>query len=532
MDLPNTDRLNRRNFLQLTGGLALATFSTLLVGCGNPATTTPTAEATKAPDEPQRGGVLRIAVTEEVTNLDPTKFFSTTDTYLSFMLYDNLTRRSDSEPGAPLYPQLAESWEMSDDALTYTFFLRKGVTFQHGTPFTAKDVEFSIQRLLNPDLGLSSRPVVAPVVDRLEIIDDHTIRFHLKRPSVTLPYILSTPGLAIMPHDRTDEQFTTEPSGTGPFKFKEQVAGERTTVVRNENYWDAGRPYLDEVQLLVIPETPTAIASLTSGTVDMVTAVGIAALPSVTGVEGIRVLESPQGTYPIFVMSVNEKPFDDVRVRQALKHSIDRNALQKVVLQGRGLIMNDQPVAPFSPLWANVPPLAYDVEKAKALLAEAGYPNGLEVTLTIADATPGIMDAAVVIQESAKAAGITINLNRFPVGAYWDEQYMQVPFFISYWDLISEPDPQLSFQYISDGIFNESGWGDARVDTLISESRGSRDLATRKQQSAEIQQIISSEGANIIPYSMPIIMAARDTVRDLIPGQFIYPQFIWLAPKS
>jgi peptide/nickel transport system substrate-binding protein len=231
-------------------------------------------------------------------------------------------------------------------------------------------------------------------------------------------------------------------------------------------------------------------------------------------------------------MSVNEKPFDDVRVRQALKHSIDRNALQKVVLQGRGVIMNDQPVAPFSPLWANIPPLAYDVEKAKALLAEAGYPNGLEVTLTIAEITPGIMDAAVVIQESAKAAGITINLNRSPVGAYWAEQYMQVPFFVSYWPLESEPDPQLSLVYVSDGIFNESGWFDARVDTLISESRGSRDLATRKQQSAEIQQIISSEGANIIPYSMPIIMAARDTVRDLIPGQFIYPQFIWLAPKS
>ena len=519
--------INRRTFLRLAGGVVVTVPAMLVVGCGNTATiqTTPT----KAADEPQRGGTLRIAVAESMTTLDPTRFFSTTDIYLGFMLYDGLTRRSEGEAGTPIYPGLAESWEMSDDALTYTFRLRKGVMFRHGTNFTAKDVEFSIQRLLNPDLGLGPRSVIRSVIDRMEIVDDYTIRFYLKNPSVTLPFVLSTPGLQMLPHDRTEEQFQKEPSGTGPFRFKEDISGERIVIVRNDSYWDDGRPYLDEVHLVVIPETTTAIASLTSGLVDVVGQVGIADIATLSATEGVQVLESPQGNYPIFIMNVNAEPFSDLRVRQALKHAVDRSALQKVVLQGRGMIMNDQPVAPYSPLWANVPPLAYDVEKSKALLAEAGYPNGLEVTLTIAEITPGIVEAAVVMQETARAAGITININRVPVNTYWNEHYMATPFFVSFWDLISEPDSQLSFQYLSDSPLNESGWSDPRVDALITESRGQRDLALRKQQSAELQQIISSEGGGIIPYAIPLLTAVRSNVRGLVPNQFIYAQFIWMV---
>lgn len=527
MQFREIHRMNRRTFLQLTGGVALATFS---ASCVSPAGVAP--QPVVDADEPQRGGVLRIAVTEDVTNLDPTRSFSMTDVYLSFMLYETLTRRSEGEPGAPLYPQLAESWEVSEDALTYTFSLRKGVTFHHGTPFTAKDVEFSILRLLNPDLGLSSRAVVGPVVERVEVVDDYTVRFHLIRPSVTFPFVLSTPGLQILPHDLTDEQLLTAPSGTGPFRFQENIPGERVVIVRNDNYWDNGLPYLDEVQMMIIPEAETAIASLTSGLVDMIDRVGFEALSTLTETEGIQVLESPQGTYPVFVLNVTQKPFDDVRVRQALKHVVDRNALQQVVLQGRGTIMNDQPVAPFSPLWGEIPPLAYDVEKAKALLAEAGYPDGLEITLDIAEITPGILEAAVVLQETARPAGITLTLNRVPVNTYWVESYLQTPFFVGYWNLISEPDPQLSFQYLPDGPLNESGWSDPRASELIALSRGERDLAVRRQQSAELQQIISRDGGVMIPYSMPILTATSEKVHGVVPSQFIYPQFIWMTPEQ
>lgn len=519
----HTTHLNRRTFLQLTGGLALAALS---ASCVNPSTVK--LEPTAAPNEPLQGGVLRIAMPDGVSSLDPSTILTTSDISYSLMVHDGLTRSSEGEPGTPLYPQLAESWEMSEDALTYTFSLRQGVTFHHGSPLTAQDVAFTMQRLLDPDLGLSLHSTLSSFLERVEVVDDHTITFYLARPSVTLPYILSNPGTQILPHDRTDEQRATEPSGTGPFRFVENVPGERTVLARNENYWEAGVPYLDEVHLLEIPEAATRIASLTSGTVDVIAQVGIENLPVLTNTEEIQILKSLQGTFAIFAMNVTAEPFDDLRVRQAFKHAIDRNVLEQVVLQGNGIVVNDQPVMPASPLWADIPALAYDVEKAKSLLAEAGYADGLEVTLTVAEVTPHIVDAAVVIQEMLQEANITVQIQRVPAGSYWAEHYMQTPFFVDYWSSASEPDIDLSMGYVTGAAYNASGWSDPQVDALVVQSHGERDLPARKELSATIQQMISHEGGVIIPYLMPIYVATRDNVRGLVPGLIIPAQFIWL----
>jgi len=174
-------------------------------------------------------------------------------------------------------------------------------------------------------------------------------------------------------------------------------------------------------------------------------------------------------------------------------------------------------------------PSTIDVEKAKSLLAEAGYADGLEVTLTIAEVFPRIVDTAVIMQGMLMDAGITVNLNRVPVSTYWAEHYMQAPFFVSYWPTIGDPDSNLSLAFVTDGTFNESGWSDPRLDELIADSRGERDLAVRKQQLAEIQQIISQEGGVIIPYLMPVLSAARNDVRGFVPSAFIFSQFVWLA---
>jgi len=522
----NRANLNRRTFLQLTGGLAV---TALAAACATPSTTEPQSVSVSA--DPQQGGTLRIAMPDGLTSLDPSVFLSTTDIVYGFMTYETLTRRNEGETGAPLSPQLAESWEMSEDGLTYTVYLRQGVTFHHGTPLTATDVEYTLQRALDPALGLSIQSVLS-VLDRVEIVDEYTLNFHLTSPSVTLPFILGSPGLQILPHDRTDEERNTAPSGTGPFRFVESVSGERAVFKRNEEYWHAELPYVDEVQLLTIPETATQIASLTSGTIDMIAQVGIENLAALESAEGIQIWESLQGTSHLFVMNVAAAPFDDLRVRQAFKHAVNRNALQQVVLLGRGAIMNDQPVAPGSTLWADVDPLPYDVAQAKALLRDAGYEDGLEVTLSVAEVAPRIIDAAVVLQEMVQEAGITINLNRIPMANYWTEHYMQSPFFVSYWPSVSEPDIQLSWAYVSDGTFNESGWSDPRVDELVVAARGERDMAKRQEQTAEIQQVISQEGAVIIPYLAPMLMATRTNVRGLIPSTFLDVQLIWLASEA
>jgi peptide/nickel transport system substrate-binding protein len=518
--------LNRRQFLQWSASAAAA----LTLAACQPTLPNPASPAEPAPaaQPAQAGGTLRIAITDSIAGLDPGIFSSDGELNLAYMIYSTLVRRNEGVAGTPLQPALAESWEVSEDAKSFTFHLRQGVTFHHGLALTATDVEYSIQRLLDPALGTGVAQSLT-TLDKVEVVDDHTVRFQMKEPNVSLPFTLSGPGFQIVPHDRSNEQLAAEPAGTGPFQFVEHLPGERLTLQRFAGYWEEKRPYLDEVQLLTLPESASQIAALSSGTVDVILRVGIENLPTLASAPDVQVLESLQGVFPLFAMDVTQPPFDDVRVRQAFKHAIDRAGLQQTILQGRGIIVNDQPIMPGGTFHAEVPPLAYDVEKAKELLAEAGYPDGIEVTLSLAEVAPRISDTAVVIQEMVKAAGITMNLDVVPMGAYWSEHYLQAPFFVSFWNSNSEPDGMLSLAYTSTGPYNESKWADPAVETLITQARSESDVAQRLALYTDVQQQISQNGGVVIPYVSPILMAARANVQGLVAQNPIYTQDVWLA---
>ena len=521
-------KLNRRHFLQLTGGVATLA---LVNACAPaaPVAQAPAAADALATDQPQRGGVLRVALSDDVTTFDPAMVFSVSDVQVATLLYNALLRQLETEPGMPTYPELADAWEVNETATTYTFHLRQGVTFQHGTPFTTKDVEYTINRLLDPALG-STIGASLGVIERMELVDDFTIIFHLKEPNVTLLYFLRGTGTQIVPHDRTTEALATEPSGTGPFVLAERTPGERTVLKRNEQYWEPERPYLDEVQFPVLPEPTAQIAALTGGTVDLIFSIGVENIATLENSPDVLVLESNQGNYPIFIMRVDQDPFTDLRVRQAFKHAVDRAALRQALMFGRGLIGNDQPIDPSNPFWADVQPLAYDVEKAKALLAEAGYADGLEVTLATSEiGGPRVSDAAIALQEMLKAVGVTITLDKVPANTFYTEKYMQVPFVASWWPTFGEPDVVLSLAYSSQAFYNETGWIDPKLDELIAAGRAEQDDAMRKTIYTEVQQLISEQGGVIIPYFAPFLQAATKRLQGHIPGPRLVYQNLWLA---
>ena len=518
--------VNRRQFLQIAGGaVSLLT----LAACQQvPAAPASVGETEPASQTPQAGGTLRIAIADPIAGLDPGIFSSDGELNLAYMMYNTLVQRNEGEDGTPLRPALAESWEITPDALTFTFNLRQGVTFHHGLEFTATDVEYSIQRLLDPALGTGVAQSLTSL-DRVEVIDDYTVQFQMKEANVSLPFILSGPGFQIVPHDRSNEELATTPAGTGPFQFVEHLPGERLTLQRFDGYWEENLPYLDGIELLTLPESATQIAALTSETVDVLLRVGIENLPTLESAPNVQVLESLQGVFPLFAMDVTQPPFDDIRVRQAFKHAVNRAGLQQAILQGRGTIVNDQPIMPGGTFYADTPPLEYDVEQAKALLAEAGYPDGIEVTLSLAEVTPRISDTAVAIQEMVKDAGITMNLDVVPMGTYWGERYLQAPFFVSFWNSNSEPDGMLSLAYTSTGPYNESKWSDPQVEAFIAQARSESNVEERATIYAEIQQQISQNGGVIIPYVTPILMAANTRVLGLVAQNPIYTQDIWLA---
>lgn len=209
---------------------------------------------------------------------------------------------------------------------------------------------------------------------------------------------------------------------------------------------------------------------------------------------------------------------------------MDRAALLTALMDGRGNIGNDQPIGPGTPFWVDLQPLAYDVEKAKALLAEAGYADGVEVALSTSDiGGPRVNDAAIALQEMVKAAGFTITIDKVPVGDFWSQKYMQAPFFASWWPVFSDPNAVLPLAYSSDGFYNESGWSDPTVDELIAAGRAEQDAEQRKQIYAEAQQIISEQGGVLIPYFAPYLQAMRNRVQGHTPASRVVYQNVWLA---
>lgn len=530
--IPYATRLfSRRRLMQLVGGTTLAC---AISACASSIQSERAQPATGADQAPQPGGILRFAMTDALTMFDPARWVSAADLYLAAAVYEGLVAMDTSDPTFPIVPRLATSWEVSEDGLEWIFYLRAGVTFHHGVPFTAKDVVYTFTRIQDPALVASGLTRLT-YVETVEAIDDGTpqgaVRFRLNSPVVTLLITLADPlaGLWIVPHDFTNELLTQQASGTAPFRVASYQPGERLLFKRNEQYWDPQLPYLDEVHHLYIPDSISQVVALTSGTIDAMI-LSNADAAQLQDTPDIQILPLNPGMHDGLVMRPDQPPFDDVRVRQAFKLAVDRAGLLQVAAQGHGVLANDQPIAPASPFWADLPIPQQDLAKAKALLAEAGYPDGLAVTLVVAEIWPGLTTVAVAIQEMVKPAGITIELQPVSVDLFWGQYYQEAALFMGYWS--SDPDPDILFSssYHSQAPFNDAGWQNPVLDALIEAGRLERAPAKRKAIYAEAQQLIAEQGCIMIPYHRPLLFGARTNVKNL-RQEFSYsgPREVWMT---
>jgi peptide/nickel transport system substrate-binding protein len=283
------------------------------------------------------------------------------------------------------------------------------------------------------------------------------------------------------------------------------------------------------VRFVYIGEPAARMAALSSDTTDIVGELEPTNIAVVEGNSALKVLQRPYGADAFFIMHTTEKPFDDVRVRKAVKLTIDRPGLVQAVLQGRGVVMNDQPVPPESPDWVNLPTPQRDIAKAKELLSAAGYANGLDLTLYVMPGGPGYVEAATAMQEMMKPAGINLKVERLTADIYWTEAYMQKPFFVSYW-IPTDLDYVFNLGFYSSSPYNESGWQspelDAQIDALASES----DLGKRKAILTKIQTLISEEGAVLIPYMAQQFIGMRREVQGIEPFNYrVFFHTAWLS---
>lgn len=518
-------RQTRRQFLKRSAGSAL-TMLAMTQGCRAMPTTPATTASSDIPLSDTESATeilphadftlegLRIAFSTQSEALDPATISTNTGIQTVLTIYEGLAYIDQAMTAKPL---LAESWETSEDLLTWTFTLRQDVTFHHGTPFTANDVVYTFERILDPATGSPLRNVLN-FIAAIEAIDDGTesgaVRFTLNTANVDLPLICSAPQALIIAHDYDDTQLTFSPSGTGPFRLVESIPEVRYSFVRNDLYWAKNGPAIDELHYFLLPSFETSRKALEAGEIDILIDIETDAAAELAENEAITIAASPSGSYLTVVMQATETPFTDVRVRQALKHCLDRTEIQKRVLGGHGEIGMDHPVPSISPFYAGISDLVQDVDTARQLLIEAGYPDGITLDLITAAANPGMVELAHLIQEMTVAAGFNIRATEVPADVYWSSYWMQVPFHIGSWNFRPSIDETFAIAFHSNSVWNESRWANEIFDGLIEQARGEVDATQRKAHYEQAQQLLMEEGAVIIPFFRPVLTAVRQRVTN------------------
>jgi peptide/nickel transport system substrate-binding protein len=470
----------------LGGGMAVGV-GALLTACSG----TPAAESSAVAGEPQSGGILRVGLVGggAADTLDAHIPVATTDIARVVNLYEPLLYRDEN---FELQPLLALSAKPSADAKTWTVRLREGVLFHDGRTMTSSDVVATFARILDPESPKSGAASLVNL-DEIVVLDDYLLEFRLNTATATFDDSLGQYALGIVPPDYDPAQ----PVGTGPFQYKSFTAGQRSTFTRNENYWQENEPHLDELRILNFSDDNALINALLAAQVDAIGQVPLAMLEVLEADPSVNILNSETGAWLPFTMRVDRAPFDDVRVRKAFRLVVDREEMVEQVLGGYGTIGNDM-YGLYDPGYAeDLPQRVQNIERAKELLTEAGYPDGLEVELVTAPIQAGAVEAAQVFAQQALAAGINVTIRRVDTTTFFGDDYLQWDFAQDFWYTRNFL-PQVNNGSLPTSPYNETHWANAKFLELVEEATTTIDPTKRNALITEAQTIEYDEGGYII----------------------------------
>jgi peptide/nickel transport system substrate-binding protein len=402
----------------------------------------------------------------------------------------------------PVFDGLAEEITANQKGDVWTIRLRAGIEFHNGKTVTADDVKYSIQRFINPKLPLGGAAYLSSVdPQRIAVLDKRTVRLNLKQVDGTIPDALGQYTACIVPVGYSPNAVgKANPNiGTGPFKIQSFTPGQQSVHVRNPNYWRTGQPYFDEVVIIDFPDDTARVNALLSGQVDAITSVPPAQAAVVKAHSGTSILESPTGAWTPIVMRVDVAPFNDVRVRQAMRLIADRPQMVAQALAGHGQIGNDL-YSPFDEAYFSALPQRHqDIEQAKALLKAAGQ-SGLTVDLQSTNGATGMNEGAQVFAQQAQAAGVTINVKILDSGAFYGDQYLKWVFSTDFWNTRNYL-AQVAAGSLPTSPYDESHWPDTAHQQFISlynQAKTTIDRAKRMQILHEMQKMEYDAGGYIV----------------------------------
>lgn len=505
-------------------------------------------EMEMASDGPQMGGVLVFAMSGDAVSLDPGRETDGQSFRGSTQVFDTLV---EFVPGTTeVQPALAESWDISDDGLEFTFYLREGVKFHDGTDFNADAVKYSFDRQFVEDHPFYDQGPwqywgymdMSNIIDRIEVIDDLTVKFYLQKVEATFVSNLAMDFASIISPTAAEtlgEDFRSNPVGTGPFKFVSWTKDDSIVFDANEDYWGEG-PYLDRLILRVIPDATARYLALKNGEVDVIDFPSAEDLELMEEDPNIELIQQPGLNVGYIAMNVEKEPFGDVRVRRAMNHAVNRQEIIDAVYGSAGQVANN-PIPPT--MWSYNEELdgyAYDPERARELLAEAGYPDGFSTDLWAMPVArpynPNARRIAEIVQAQLAEVGVDAEIVSYDWGTYLDrtargEHSMAM---LGWTGDNGDPD---NFMFVLLSIpatippaGNISFWKNEEFTGLLEEAKQTFDQDKREALYEEAQ-VIFEEEAPWVPIAHSVVTVP---VRDHVKNFVIYPtgkrvfQRVWI----
>jgi peptide/nickel transport system substrate-binding protein len=458
---------------------------------------------------------------------DPVMNDANADIWYMQQYYSGLLR---FKPDNTVEGDLAERWDISPDGLTYTFYLRPDLKFSDGTPITAEDWLWSLDRARNEDNGIWWFTLEA--VDKIEATDK-TVVFTLKNPYVPFIYSAALFNAVVMPKKKVEEaggweKFMLQPIGAGPFIMKEWVKGDHMLLVKNPNYWDKTKPVVDEILIKTIIDDNARVLALQAGEVDAINYAPYNRVNELKQDPNLVVTQFPSSSTNYLTLNIRNKPLDDVKVRQALAYAIDRDALIKVINFGIG-----QPATTFRPrgsLYYNdkLTGWSYDLDKAKQLLKEAGYEQGFKVAMQITSGRETEKQIATLVKDMWAKLGVELDIQPIESGLLNDNYYnnkFEIQY--NYWS-DDIPDPSEETNYAVVFATSESfhtGFKSEEVDTLAANALKETDPEKRKEMYQRIQEIFNEQAPMIPLWHEPFVVVARNYVSNFYETQL--GTYIW-----
>lgn len=416
-----------------------------------------------------------------------------------------------------IHPGLAESWQQLDDR-TMQFKLRKGIKFHNGDDFTAEDVKFSFERMMNsPRIAF-----VLPPIERIDVVDDHTVNIVTKTPFGPLLAHLSHPALGMVSKKlltENPEALKEKPIGTGSYKFKEWIYGDKLVLEKNEDFYDKNKRGLKYIVFKNVVEASNRAIGLETGEIDIATPISSVEEENIKNNPKLQLLTKPSISYSYIGMNMTKAPLNDIRVRKAINYAINKQAIIDVILNGNGKIATS-PIAPgvfgFTDKTKNY---EYNVEKAKELMKEAGYENGFTTSILVFSGEANTQTAEIV-QAYLKEIGIDLKIEIVEVSAYWDMTERGVHnLFLGSWGVVTgDADYGLYAMYHSSakgGAGNRDFYENEKVDELLDKAKTEIDPETRKKLYEEAQILIVNDAPDVMLYNRNLTVGAQKYIKGL-----------------